>query len=385
MLSIYLIALSAAACMARAPSFDGKTQGAFVPFTDDSKGMQTTPKIRISMPGMPQPIKVQMDTGSCGYTFSWVDLVKFHKGLRQDQHGNPVGYEPGHLFLSSSKVLKKGVWVPMEISFVDTPGTKANVPILAVTQKIVCDHYDNKRPGECPSPTKVIDMPSGVNYLGVGFGREDDGMEQSTPDKNPLLHLVTVGGQPVDLRRYNPGFVVMNDGLHIGLTQSNTHHFGWQQLSRRSNVDMDWQMANMGVRVETPNPDPAKGTLPPNYEAQGHLLVDTGVPQMYLTLPKNYPGGVATVLVPNESNPGLKSRDLVRQTNVRVDMGAAGFWSFVRGGNDRTEPSHVYTMMMDPAVKAPFVNSGRAFLIENDIAFDALNGNFGTRKHIEER
>jgi hypothetical protein len=102
----------------------------------------------------------------------------------------------GSSFLSSSKRLWVGHWVPLTVTFLDQndkPVATSFVPVLGVEQEVICPSYVQGT--TCPD--QPLQQATGdIIYMGVGFAREHDHQPQGTPDKNPLLNLTSIGQKP---------------------------------------------------------------------------------------------------------------------------------------------------------------------------------------------
>lgn len=133
-----------------------------------------------------------LDTGSTSVVVGAGHWPNWKQNKDQIARDYPQGYE----YLSSSEILYFGYWVNSTIRFEDTAvDLTADFPILVVNESIYCSNYSNTSPGECPlqnrTPRCNDTAPCTTNYFGIGFGREADGQEQSTPDKNALLNIQT--------------------------------------------------------------------------------------------------------------------------------------------------------------------------------------------------
>ncbi|PNP58375.1 hypothetical protein FNYG_15125 [Fusarium nygamai] len=112
----------------------------------------------------------------------------------------------------------------------------ATVKVLAVTKTAICDPKWKNAAGEtqeydviaapdvCPNPnTDYPDVRAEdkIELMGFGFGRQQDGQPQGTPEKNPMLKMATIGGAPVNALTYRPGYVVSKQGINVGITNTN--------------------------------------------------------------------------------------------------------------------------------------------------------------------
>jgi hypothetical protein len=72
------------------------------------------------------------------------------------------------------------------------------IPILMVDEETIFpDHNEttdtNNRPNPISSTAVVVTpMPTGIQFVGVGFGPEPDGQPQGALGKNPFLNFETI-------------------------------------------------------------------------------------------------------------------------------------------------------------------------------------------------
>lgn len=375
--------LAAAPAAAQSPSagpdLQGYTAARFVPYANVSRG--TVPftdsaklNFLVQAPGGGAGGKftVTMDTGSTGVVISAADLPGYSAA---DAANYPQGWE----YLSSSKRLWIGHWLPRDLVFVDSVGkplVTASVPVLAVETEINCPGWDEKanKPA-CDKPKDTVQNPTGIAYMGVGFGREHDGQPQGTPDKNPLLNITAIDGQPVAKGSIRSGYIVSQGGVHVGLTSANTTNFAFTKLQGRSlnaagqpasDDPRDWPQTTMAVSV---NGAPAQN---------GPVLIDTGIPQMYLTV--SNPQTLPTQQVQNPSVPDATVAALAPGAQVTVFFPDADKrvtqYNFTVGEGSPMEPS---VAIVTSAASPAFVNTGRHLLRGKDVLYDADGGWFGFR------
>ncbi len=348
------------------PDLNAFSQTRLIPFTPWPKGQtpfEAPPRVTLRLEGplgAYQPPPVVMDTGSTGVVISASDLPGYSAA-------KAAAYPAGWEFLSSSKRLWVGHWVPTTIVFLDARGeaARAQVPILVVETAMRCPGYDVKgAPGTCAEPSEVVNLPKGIAYLGVGFGREGNGQSQGTPDKNPLLNLTAIGGQPIASGSFRKGYVVTQEGVRVGLTASVAAGFRFLKLDARgAGGPLDWLQAPMHV---------AAGDQPAQ---PGSLLIDTGIPTMYLGVA--HPEALQTV---TETNPSTKKPAKVlapgQTVTITVPTQPATTFAFTMGSGEATVPSQV--LVNSPSAKG-FVNTGRHVLRRYEVMFDADGGWFGLR------
>ena len=338
--------------------FDYSQINARVPFTED---VYTAVQIGTGSTAMTyHPI---IDTGTCGMV---VSANGFPDWNASDASTYPVGWE----FLSSSKRLYSGHWVSKDIYFTNAEvEVKARIPILAVEAVTICPNYNETTDTEvCPTPANgpapvVTPMPTGIQLMGVGFGREKDGQPQGTPDKNAFLNIQTIDGIPVQCSSlFRSGYIITKDGITVGLTASNTAGMNFTKLSLRTNStdSRDWSPVKCCMAVD---------------EAScitGSALIDTGVAQMYMTLP------LGTTV--NRSFPPLLDNGSAVYIQIGSEESVAAE-NFIVGDadgiNSSVEPSTVRLTLADPLKNSPHVNTGRHFLRAWNIAFDAYGGFLG--------
>ena len=150
------------------------TNGAFLRFLNAPVGgapLNEPPRLAMSFGG--QSHTAVLDTGSTGVVVSASSIPGVDR-LRS------LG--PGKLTYSSSGRIMIGTWVVTAVRIAGASGAVETdpIPVLAVTT-IRC----TAKARRCVA----TDRPTGVAMLGIGFEREHDGQTQSTPDRNPLLHV----------------------------------------------------------------------------------------------------------------------------------------------------------------------------------------------------
>ncbi|WP_052518942.1 hypothetical protein [Archangium violaceum] len=321
-------------------------------------------KFQFSVDG--KPYLVTMDTGTTGIMLSARSLPNY----------SPEGaarYPQGWEFLSSSKILWVGHWVPKEVTFTGAGGVPvtAQVPVLAIEQEVVCPDYKKDDKATCPG--KPLGTASDkIAYMGVGFGREHDGQPQGTPDKNPFLNITKINGKPVTRDTMRDGYLITPEGVHVGLTAANTSGFVFTQLggTKYSKDPRDWPEASICVAVG------ASPCVP------GAVLVDTGIPQMYLTVTSQV--NVQTKLAPDLSVKGKKVPVLVDGSQVTVrfpdNEAPVASYTFTVGDTAQANPLAPAQVITTANGKTVFVNTGRHFLRGFNVLFDAEGGLFGLKK-----
>lgn len=401
-LAIAAAAPAAPAQTAAAPDYSAYTAGGFIPFSPvpiprpDSqhpgirrrldahgRGREFQPDTMCGHPqkllpftcavgfkvsiGGGRPQWYTMDTGTTGIMVSAAAIP----GYRVDSLKDPRGWE----FLSSSKILWVGHWTQMEVTFLDSanaPVAVATVPVLAVDSEAICLQYAVSDGPTCssPSPAPRTNPASGlrpasplIRYMGVGFGREDDGQSQGTPDKNPLLHITRIGGVPVRAESMRNGYIITEQGVHVGLTPGNTAGFVYTPLAPNSGITMDWGPPSMCVQVNG------------SRCLSGGVLIDTGINTMYISTP--VPVDTLRTTDPSDCE-SVAALAPGAQVTVRFpsDTGQVAFYSFTVGDSaNRLQPS----LAMPARDAKVFVNTGRHFYRAFNVLYDAVGGYFGLR------
>jgi hypothetical protein len=371
---------AAAALAEPGPDLQTYTAARFVPFANAGKGPNAftdPPKLSflVQAPdgGASRQFTMIMDTGTTGVVISAADLPGY------SAVGNPQGWE----FLSSSKLLWVGHWIPRELVFLDASGNQlatATVPVLAVETQYTCPRWSEQaNQPTCGESKKTVTMPAGITYMGVGFGREHDGQPQGTPDKNPLLNLTAIDGQRIRPSTYRSGYIITPNGVHVGLSAANSHDFAWVKLQGRSldkrgnpasDDPRDWPQASMAVSVSG---GPSQS---------GSVLIDTGIAQMYLTV--SNPSQLPTQSVRNPSLKGAAATGLASGAEVIVSFPSVdrpiSQYSFTVG--DTTNEDAPSVVLVTRGGTPAFVNTGRHLLRGYEAAFDANGGWFGFRKVV---
>ncbi|RDL30373.1 uncharacterized protein BP5553_10251 [Venustampulla echinocandica] len=309
---------------------------------------------------------VIIDTGTTGLVLSAAMLPNWDPSTAS---AHPVGWE----FLSSSKLLWIGVWIPQEIHFLTTENISvvASVPVLAITKSYTCPRYNARTDGpNCFDPTESEEMPDDILLLGVGFARQSDGQPQGTPDKNPLLNIILVDGEKIaPSDRLNSGYRISQEGVSLGIPQRDLDEFSILNLQPgNTNDSRDWGPVPACIRV---------GDSPC---VEADALIDTGIPQMYMTVPFSMP-------VERHTEPSLSSGANVSVLDdgqiVEILFGRPGNYvaryNFTVGDHDARDTSlaPVQAITRRSAIISPFVNTGRHLLRGYEVMFDAVEGRYG--------
>ncbi|KAF8850055.1 hypothetical protein BDZ45DRAFT_208814 [Acephala macrosclerotiorum] len=349
-----------------ASDYDGFNTSALIPFVDEDSAIPFTDYQLVNFWFSSDPASTNytpfVDTGSTGMVISAADIPEWNLS---EASCYPQGWE----YLSSSKRLYTGNWIPKDVYFnlgdPDHEVIHSQVPVLCVTSVTICNgttkYNSTVDEGSCPTDPDgylppVTEFPTGIRIMGVGFDRQGDGMPQGTPDKNPFLNVVAIGGT---LEDFWPGYIITKEGVTIGLTEENMEgvEYVWLPMinSTTPRNPYDWGAIPACMSV-----DGATCSV-------GTALLDTGLSNSYITLPSN----ASVSLSPN-------STLLVSGSDLKIDFGVA-VDEFVVGENvtEGVTPSKVSVTLSDARV--PFVNTGRHVYRAWEVAFDALHGRVGFR------
>ena len=232
-----LVGLPASAGTAEANPYAAYDWSVFLPYINAPEGdadITASPRLRISFGGASH--EAILDTGSTGIVVSASDIP----GV------DTLPAIPGQLAYSSSGRIMLGKWVTTPVTVEGKDGTRFTtraMPVLAL------DRIDCRPKARNCEPE---DAPKGVAMLGIGFGREHDGQEQSTPDKNPFLAEAAAGG------RQRHGYVVTRTGVRIGLTANDVGaDFAFVKLQPNAKYAADWTAAPVCITLDESLPPPA--------------------------------------------------------------------------------------------------------------------------------
>lgn len=278
-------------------------------------------------------MRAELDSGSTGVVVAAALIPGF------DQL--PVVGD-GRLTYTSSGRVMIGSWVttPLTLSGADGASvTTEPMPVLAVTSVECLEQSRDCTPN---------DDPRDIAMIGIGFAREGDRQGQSTPEKNPLLR-VSAGSA-------GKGYVLGAEGIDVGLDAKVARgDFRFVKLERQQDLP-DWKAVPACISVA--------GASPP---ACGTMLVDTGVGDMFLTVP------------PGEAQPGPLDDGTEIAVLLGDDSASEPLYSFTTGDRSQSmAPARVHLDVSDR--KKPFVNTSFHFLNGFDVLFDAEGGWVGFRK-----
>ena len=355
------------------PGYEKTTLSKFIPFENDPTNIPpftSAPSLSFTVDG--QLYVTTMDAGSTG-------LLLAAAGLPNYDAETAAQYPVGWTYFTSSYILQTGNWIPETIVFLEANIT-ATVPVLAVTTSVVCPWYntsiDTTSCPPSPNGTIVVPtiMPTEVEYMGVGFGREYNGQPQGTPDKVTLLNIDSIDGETLEngcitygheKSCINEGYIINKTGVTVGLTEENTKGFSFVKLALNhsySDDPRDWTQTPCCISI---NDGPC---------SFGSLLLDTGIPQSYLILPPSVPVDVETT--------ASQTLILADGVNVTVYFGLEGSYAAtydltVGGEGNEMEPTEVIVDQTD--TQSPFFNTGRHLYRDFDVLYDAIGGYLGLR------
>jgi hypothetical protein len=301
----------------------------FLHFLDaDSNPIETPPHIGLSFGD--KQIRAVLDSGSTGIVVAAASIPNL------DQL--PVVGD-GRLTYTSSGRIMLGHWVTTRVSLVGQDGGYVRtepLPVLAVTEVQCLPHARDCTPNK---------SPHGIAVVGIGFGREGDAQSQSTPDKNPVLNIVWRD------RVFRPGYILTAKGIRMGLAPSDSARpFLRVKLQRTANGD-DWQGAPACISINRKTP-----------AACGSVLVDTGVQDMFMTIPPTQAGNASGTFPDG--------------TAISIKLATANFYSFTTGADSDVAPRKIYLHVSPDRV---FVNTSVRLLNRYDVLYDADGGYFGVR------
>lgn len=323
-----LAGTASAESLGEGPDYDSFSRGVFLPYLNAERGLGGhTPSLGLSFGGRMH--RATLDSGSTGVVVA-AGMIPSFRDLRSLGEGTLT-------YTSSGRVML-GQWVvtPMTIHGADrTRARISEIPVLAVT-RVRC----LRQARDC----EPNDAPTSIAMIGIGFGREADAQTQSTPDKNPFLHLDPEG------RSYRRGYVLTARGVHVGLTGSNTRgEFRYLKLVHNDVLD-DWLPIPACIRIGAQTA-----------AACGSLLMDTGVTTMFLTVPA--------------SQASARQRSLPSGTEVSVAVGVEGdstpLYAFRSDDGSAMAPEKIILRVGNGT---PFVNTSVRFLNGYDYLYDFDGG-----------
>ncbi len=329
---LLIIALPGPLARAEEPNYKTFEQAAYLRFVNASEeGLRRSPSLGISFGERFH--SATLDTGSTGVVVGATSIPNIDRLPK---------IADGELTYTSSGRIMRGRWVRTSFTIVgarDNAVQTEEMPVLAV-DRVDC----MPRAREC-NPDEDV---SRIAMIGIGFGREGDRQSQSTPDKNPFLHVVSNNS------RQRHGFVLTSEGVHIGLSPANTEGaISYVKLQRNADGG-DWSPVPACISIN--------GAAPP---ACGTLLVDSGVSAAFMTVPPT-----------QTSRDELQTGDQVAVT-IPEETGAVPLYSFRVGERSPVTPERVHLRHSPDRV---FLNTSFHFLNGFDFLYDADGGYAGFRR-----
>ncbi len=210
-------------------------------------------------------------------------------------------------------------------------------------------------------PTPAGEKDQSTLYAGVGFNRNNM-TGTSVAGLNPLVNVKLMSGQQLE-----PGYIVGNNAVTIGLSQTTTAGFSFVKLTQDVATSIpgvpQWNQTVMTVA--------AGGAT-----GSGSVLLDAGIGYMFLSPPS----GSSLDALPNRA---LAPDGTLVEIWLPGQNGSAASYSFkarqaatcTPDAANSLNPCNV-TITHDGA---PFVNTSRAFFSAFDYLYDPINGYLGYR------
>jgi len=316
-----------------------------------------------SVPSSPAPATAPTDGQLASYT---VDTGSIGTMVPYTQLGpDSVGPGPAAMkyYDSSGNEFVGYIYLaPVTLQMGASQATSVPIRVLAVLSS-AC-HVSSK----CKSPPAF----SGFRYLGVGFDRGGTSTADpfASPRDNAFLAIEPPTGQTM-----SQGYLLSGSSITTGITSADSTGFSLETMSASSSVPGDWLGAPACVSFATPAPPAATPVC-------GSMLLDVGIPQMYITFssrsskPPVVAGGLPanqmiSITAPNASSPVLSysfSSGPVSGGSQPPAIGMAPSFvgmSVAPGGS----PTGFIGLV--------FINTGRHVLFENQYLFDAQTGQVG--------
>ncbi|GGC73093.1 hypothetical protein [Chelatococcus reniformis] len=345
-----LLAWPSAAQTEPSPAY-GSGGHVYLPFVNRRPGSDIAypPKLRLSVGGRSRLAVV--DTGSTGVVVAASAIADID---------NLPNLGPAGITYSSSGRIMRGDWIVVPVTLTGADGasvTTRPIPVIAVRRIECTDRARNCTPD---------DDPAHVAMVGIGFAREHDHQRRGTPQTNPALNLAGIGTGG-DWRR---GYVVARDGIRLGLSADAVARFTFVKLARDEALG-DWKTTPMCASVSGSD------------AACGSVLVDTGVSDMFLTVPDAaLEGHLAQADL--DGDDGRPRRRLADGTTLSFTLGEGApsgrvTYGFTVGDRDNVvAPRRV--ILVGGSDRKPFVNTSVRLLNGFDYLFDADAGYVGFRR-----
>jgi hypothetical protein len=322
----------ASPALAGAPDYSAFEQAAYLGFLNaNDREMRHSPSLGISFGERFH--RATLDTGSTGVVVGATAIPNYDQLPK---------IADGELTYTSSGRVMRGKWVSIAFTIVgagDNAVQTEAMPVLAV-ERVDC----LRRARDC-DPNEDV---SRIAMIGIGFAREGDRQSQSTPDKNPFLHVIS------NNNKQRHGYILTSEGVYIGLSSVNTaDRFSYIKLERNDG-GTDWSPIAACISIN--------GATPP---ACGTLLVDSGVGSAFMTVPQSQtpetellPGDQIAVSLPSEH-------------------GISPLYSFGVGDGSPLTPEKIHLRLSPDRT---FLNTSFHILNGFDFLYDADGGYAGFRR-----
>ena len=356
----------ALARLAQAGPYAAFTTSGFIPFSDTTTPVDWSSNVKVditvnSFASTAKLFRPVVDTGTCGFMFASKDLPDWNPTTEA------IAANKGWEFLSSSDILYTGYWVMRDIYFNPRSSStriKATIPVLAVTRKVGCSSYNVAVDTDvCPSPDWIDDNPS-VRLMGVGFGREEDGQPQGTPDKNAFININSIAGQ--NMATHIQGYKIDSNGITVGLTDTNTAGMGFQDLparnpnpvgSRVPTIPRDWKSLRSDCISFNDGTDCYVG----------ETLLDTGMGDSSMRVPLG-------VTIPRDATTKVLNNGVIVQVHLGNPALVTERFTAGTGAATTVTPDLAFAYNSN---RGNFFNTGRHAYRAWKTAYDSVNGRYG--------
>lgn len=261
---------------------------------------------------------------------------------------------PGSVYYDSSGRIFSGSYYLASVAFETEDGRVVKTPrmlVLGITSASCAPGHPTCRESDDPT----------LHYLGVGFARGTQAEHKLTsPADNAFLRLADGGDGSI-----SPGYVLTGRAITIGI--SSTAGYGLASLAPSATAPGDWSPARACYAFpELPEPN----------RFCGNFLLDVGLAQMFLDLPRaQRPPGSE---VARRCGEGRECASVPEGTAMRVEVGASEAPAMSYDFTLRREPrgpEPTYAQWID---RSPtFINVGRRPLFRFHYLFDATCGKVG--------
>ncbi|TAJ81599.1 autotransporter outer membrane beta-barrel domain-containing protein [Reyranella sp.] len=305
--------------------------------------------LQIGSGGVDGKIKAfTMDTGSTGIAVS---------GNYFTPGKDDTKLTSGTYTYTSSGAVLHGTYYQTNVTLYDKGKAVGTTPVkVLLVDYVTCNFL-----GAGCVPTPAGEKDQSTLYAGVGFNRNNM-TGTSVAGLNPLVNVKLMSGQQL-----KPGYIVGNNAVTIGLSQTTTAGFSFVKLTQDVATSIpgvpQWNQTVMTVA--------AGGAT-----GSGSVLLDAGIGYMFLSPPS----GSSLDALPNRA---LAPDGTLVEIWLPGQNGSAASYSFkarqaatcTPDAANSLNPCNV-TITHDGA---PFVNTSRAFFSAFDYLYDPINGYLGYR------